>query len=70
MSRISTIHAEQETRDAGKTIVHIPGESLSGFDTLCGHCDRTDYRWIEGRKKATCTPCLRIWRFVKEGALP
>lgn len=70
MIQIRTIHADEETREAGERIVHIPGDGLSGFDTLCGHCDRTDYRWIEGSKKASCRSCLRIWRFVKEGALP
>lgn len=53
-------YADAETRDMGRKIIHHDGPGLLGWDTLCGHVDRTDYRWVETRAKANCHACQAV----------
>ena len=50
-----SVHA---VRDDDK--VHIPGESISGLETLCGYCD-TLTNWDQAKGPVTCAACLKIW---------
>lgn len=74
MPMATRLYAKEEQREenAPARIVHIAGEVVSGFDTLCGYVDRTDYKWvhINGRgPQPNCKSCLRIWHYVKVNSI-
>lgn len=52
--------ADAETREMGRKIVHHDAPGIMGWQTLCGHVDRTDYRWKKTREKVDCRACLAI----------
>lgn len=52
--------ADEETREMGVKIVHYLGPGILGWDTLCGHIDRVDYRWRLTKSKVNCAGCLSV----------
>lgn len=70
---VRTLWAAEEQREEALDyrLVHVAGTGQSGMDTLCGHVDRTSFRWQPGGKaKVNCKSCLRIWAYVKDHRLP
>lgn len=52
--------ADAETREMGHKFVHYDAPGILGWDTLCGHVDRTDYRWKTTKAKVNCNACLAV----------
>lgn len=51
-------------RETERTLVHYDGPSLVGWQTLCGHVDRSDYTWISTTRRANCPGCLDVRKHV------
>lgn len=49
---------------AEKNIVHYDGVFMVSTQTLCGHVDRTDYRWEYTTKRVNCPGCIAVRNHV------
>lgn len=51
-------------------LVHYEGCGQIGAHTLCGHTDRTVWRWAETKKRVNCIGCVAVRNHVlgKSGA--
>lgn len=55
----------QQDRESENGRVHYDGPFLTGWQTLCGHVDRTDFDWFETPAKVNCPGCLAVIKHIK-----
>lgn len=55
--------------DEGPDKIHIESDMISDHSTLCGLFNINEYTAHETLKRPTCSPCLSVWKHVKEHKL-
>ena len=48
--------------EAGR--IHYEGCGLIGSETLCGHTDRTSWKWAYTTKRVNCCGCIAVRNHV------
>lgn len=60
MRHVRVVSFGRDPDDTEANLIHYEGCGLIGSHTLCGHTDRTQWRFEETAKRVNCMGCLAV----------